>query len=911
MAIRAVLTVLMLFGGFGVHAAQAVVTVSGTGVTSDAGLSLTGATASAISIGATSTTGAIAIGSTTSQNVSITDNNWSITSSGVASFVSLILNGASYAFPAVQGVAGTVLQNDGLGGLSWVSVSGTGDMLLSGVQTVTGTKTFSSGKFLLGGSTSGAITINAPAVAGSGTVTLPASGNLLSDATAVTVPQGGTGSSSTAGARTNLGAAASGANSDITSLTGLTTALSIPQGGTGATSASAAFNAFSPTTTLGDLVYNNGTGNVRLPGNTTIGKQFLSQIGTGAISAAPAWAGISTADISGLGTMATQDASNVNITGGTLSNVTISGGSITGGTAVGVASGGTGATSFTAFAPIFGGTTATSALQSGAVGTVGQVLTSNGAGALPTFQTLSSGGTVTSVSVVTANGVSGSVATSTTTPAITLSLGAVTPTSVAASGTVTGSNLSGTNTGDQTSVSGNAGTATALQTARTINGVSFDGTGNITVASAAGTLTGTTLNSTVVSSSLTGVGTITSGTWGATTIAVNKGGTGQTSYIDGQLLIGNSTGNTLTKATITAGTGISITNGNGSITIDATGSGAPTDATYITQTANSALSNEQALGSLTTGILKNTTTTGVLSIATAGTDYGTPSVTTLSSLAGVGTITSGVWNGTAIDVARGGTGLATLTANGVILGNGISSPTFVTPGTSGNVLTSNGTTWVSQALAGTGITSLNGLTGATQTFVNDTNVTIVSSGTDHTLGWSGILSSARGGTGISAAGSAGNYLRSNGTGFVSSTITKNQLEPADKSSTTSTTGVMLGLAGSITPANSGQVLIIISGDMDNSGAGNGTQVRIRYGTGTAPANGAALTGTTAGTLQKYVNGDATGIGVTFIPGRVPFSVNAIVPNLAITTAYWVDLEFGAITGGTARVRDVSMSIVEL
>ena len=67
----------------------------------------------------------------------------------------------------------------------------------------------------------------------------------------------------------------------------------------------------------------------------------------------------------------------------------------------------------------------------------------------------SGGGTVTDVSVVTANGVSGSVATSTTTPAITLALGAITPTSVAASGaisagaTVTGSNLSGVNTGDQ------------------------------------------------------------------------------------------------------------------------------------------------------------------------------------------------------------------------------------------------------------------------------------------------------------------------------------------------------------------------------------------------------------------------------------------------------------------------------
>lgn len=88
-------------------------------------------------------------------------------------------------------------------------------------------------------------------------------------------------------------------------------------------------------------------------------------------------------------------------------------------------------------------------------------------------------GTVTTVSVTTANGVSGSVATATTTPAITLMLGAITPTSVAASGTVSGSNLSGTNTGDQTSVTGNAGTATALQTARTINGVSFDGTANI------------------------------------------------------------------------------------------------------------------------------------------------------------------------------------------------------------------------------------------------------------------------------------------------------------------------------------------------------------------------------------------------------------------------------------------------
>jgi hypothetical protein len=51
------------------------------------------------------------------------------------------------------------------------------------------------------------------------------------------------------------------------------------------------------------------------------------------------------------------------------------------------------------------------------------------------------------------------------------------------------------------------------------------------------------------------------------TVAVANGGTGQTTYTNGQLLIGNTTGNTLTKATLTQGTGITITNGTGSITV--------------------------------------------------------------------------------------------------------------------------------------------------------------------------------------------------------------------------------------------------------------------------------------------------------------------------------------------------------
>lgn len=84
-------------------------------------------------------------------------------------------------------------------------------------------------------------------------------------------------------------------------------------------------------------------------------------------------------------------------------------------------------------------------------------------------------------------------------------------------------------------------------------------------------LNATTLGSTVVTSSLTAVGTIATGVWQGTTVGVAYGGTGQTTYTNGQLLIGNTTGNTLNKATLTAGSGITITNGAGTIEVAASG----------------------------------------------------------------------------------------------------------------------------------------------------------------------------------------------------------------------------------------------------------------------------------------------------------------------------------------------------
>ena len=88
-------------------------------------------------------------------------------------------------------------------------------------------------------------------------------------------------------------------------------------------------------------------------------------------------------------------------------------------------------------------------LLAGAAGSAGQVLTSGGTGVAPTWSSAGVG-TVTSVAATGANGISVSGSPITGAGTLAFSLGAITPSSVAATGTVSGSNLSGTNTGDQT-----------------------------------------------------------------------------------------------------------------------------------------------------------------------------------------------------------------------------------------------------------------------------------------------------------------------------------------------------------------------------------------------------------------------------------------------------------------------------
>lgn len=89
------------------------------------------------------------------------------------------------------------------------------------------------------------------------------------------------------------------------------TPITVDKGGTGQTTANAGFNALSPMTALGDIIYGGASGSgIRLAGNTTATKKFLRQTGTGSSSAAPTWDTVTAADV-GLGSVENAAASSL------------------------------------------------------------------------------------------------------------------------------------------------------------------------------------------------------------------------------------------------------------------------------------------------------------------------------------------------------------------------------------------------------------------------------------------------------------------------------------------------------------------------------------------------------------------------------------------------------------------------
>jgi len=240
------------------------------------------------------------------------------------------------------------------------------------------------------------------------------------------------------------------------------------------------------------------------------------------------------------------------------------------------------------------------------------------------------------------------------------------------------------------------------------------------------------------------------------TLPVANGGTGQTTYTNGQLLIGNSTGNTLAKATLTQGTGISITNGAGSITIAnsapdqtvaLTGSGATTvTGTYPNFTISStnttySLATSTTLGlieltsdtvqttaanavtstaSRTYGLQVNATGQGVVNVPWTDTVYTLPAATstvrggielgsdTVQATA-ANAVTSTASRTYALQVNADGQGVVNVPWTGTVtsvswtggivsVANGTTTPAFTVAGTSGGIpYFSSDTTWASSA----------------------------------------------------------------------------------------------------------------------------------------------------------------------------------------------------------------------
>jgi hypothetical protein len=122
--------------------------------------------------------------------------------------------------------------------------------------------------------------------------------------------------------------------------------------------------------------------------------------------------------------------------------------------------------------------------------------------------------------------------------------------------------------------------------------------------------------------------------------------------------------------------------------------------------------------------------------------------------------------------------------------------------------------------------------------------------------------------------------------------------PANPTGRASATAAMMGLAGSITPQVTGRLKIEVTGSVTSGSNGGGGTIQIRYGTGTAPTNAAALTGTAAGNPVIFDQGSAN--------DRILFTCIGYVTGLTPGTAVWIDLSLASNGTGTTTVSSLTI-----
>jgi hypothetical protein len=199
--------------------------------------------------------------------------------------------------------------------------------------------------------------------------------------------------------------------------------------------------------------------------------------------------------------------------------------------------------------------------------------------------------------------------------------------------------------------------------------------------------------------------------------------------------------------------------------------------------------------------------------------------------------------GDTIPVSQGGTGATSLTANNVLLGNGTSAVQTVAPGTTGNILTSNGTTWTSAAPA----SSFVGFRG--QVYTSGTNTFTIPSGIT-------ALKITVVGGGGSGGGSSGCVFVNGNSGGTSSVSSGTQTI-----STISATGGSGGLNSTLIGGGLGS-----GGDLNGRGSRGGSSADGSSLFSSATLNGASVLG--AGGFG-FPTGAAGGSAIKFLTGLTP------------------------------------------
>lgn len=626
---------------------------------------------------------------------------------------------------------------------------------------------------------------------------------------------------------------------------------------------------------LGDTLYASAANTLsKLSGNTTAVKQYLSQTGTGSVSAAPSWATISGGDISGAALTKTDD-TNVTLTlGGTPTTALLRATSLTLGWTgqLSVPRGGTGNSTFTAYSVLCAGTTATGAFQNvSGVGTAGQVLTSNDAGALPSWQ---------APAAATASVITDDTATNAT----------VYPVWVTA----------------------NSGSLPLKVTSTRLyfNPLNGNLRANNFIASYFTTVSsGTPIVLTVASSrvqAITGSSAQTVQLPDATTLTI-----GSTFEINN-----NSTG----LAT--------ITNNGGTTLLTIPSGGYARIINIATSTSNGAWDWHYLMPANANYGTAGMTITGTLAAGSAS----------QFAVNASGVVTSGTWQGTVIGSTYGGTGVNNGASTATYAGNLNFAEAFTTSGAFAVTQTYTGITNVTFPTSGTLATTAQLPTPAALTKVDDTNVTLTLGGTPATAllqatsitaGWTGQLGLTRGGTAASLTASNGGLVYSTASALaVLAAGSSGQIPRSGGAGaptwSTATYPATAGTSGNVLTSDGTNWISSPSTGTGTVNSGTAGQLAYYAGSGTAVSGGQLgnVKGTTtndnasAGNVEEFsssqvTQGSATSLTVNTLTNITTLSLTAgdwnVWGNVGVLASVSINNLQGGISTTSATLPDGSLT----